>query len=75
MAQINLGKIRFTWKGEWSSSLSYELNDTVEYGGTTYVAISTSMASGTLPTSTAHWEVMAGKGDQGVQGVQGLQGL
>ena len=37
MAQIlDLGKLRFNWKGEYSSSVEYSYNDIVKYGPNLY---------------------------------------
>lgn len=55
---IDLGKIRFTFQGVWSASASYEMNDVVKYGGSSYVYIGTSTTSGNNPTNTAYWSQM-----------------
>ena len=65
----------FSWRGGWDSGTLYNLNDSVEYLGSSYVAIQ----SGTnhLPDAgspNAYWELYAVKGDQGIQGIQGIQG-
>ena len=31
MAQIDLGKLKFTWKGTWSTASAYEVDDVVYY--------------------------------------------
>jgi hypothetical protein len=38
MAEFQLNKIRFTWKGPWVSGSDYVVDDMVEYEGKTYVA-------------------------------------
>ena len=59
MAQIiDLGKLRFVFKGAYSGATAYELNDVVRYGGNLYVYKNTLEASGNLPTVTTHWELM-----------------
>jgi len=40
MAEFKLGRIRFIWKGDWSSSTVYYKDDIVRNGGNTYVCIS-----------------------------------
>jgi hypothetical protein len=55
---IDLGKIRFSWNGEYSSSTSYELNDVVKYGGNAYVYTSGTASAGNLPTNTTYWSSM-----------------
>ena len=37
MSTINLGKIRFNWRGDWSSLGLYTANDIVRYNGDIYV--------------------------------------
>ena len=46
MAEFKLGRIRFIWKGDWSSSTIYYKDDIVRNGGNTYVCI----AGHTAPT-------------------------
>jgi cytoskeletal protein CcmA (bactofilin family) len=59
MAQIiDLGKLRFVFKGTYSGSTAYELNDVVRYGGNLYVYKNVLEASGNLPTVTTHWDLM-----------------
>jgi len=37
MAEFKLGRIKFVWKGDWSSSTSYFKDDVIRYGGRTYI--------------------------------------
>lgn len=39
MAQIDLGKLKFHWRGDWAIATAYEKDDVVYYDGTTYVVI------------------------------------
>ena len=39
MAQIDLGKLKFQWKGAWQSSTAYETDDVVEFEGSTFVVV------------------------------------
>jgi hypothetical protein len=39
MTEFVLGKIKFTWKGNWAVSTAYEKDDIVKYSGNTYVCI------------------------------------
>jgi hypothetical protein len=55
---IDLGKLRFHFVGEWSSSAVYEPNDVVKYGGNVYVYIYGLKTSGNLPTNTTYWALM-----------------
>jgi len=59
MAQvIDLGRIRFYFKGVYSATTSYELNDVIKYGGGSYVYTSTSASTGNNPTNTTYWAKM-----------------
>jgi hypothetical protein len=55
---IDLGKLRFSFAGEWSVSTTYEINDIVKYGGNVYVYTYAVRASGQLPTNTSYWALM-----------------
>ena len=37
MAEFKLGRIRFVWKGDWSSPKIYYKDDVVRYGGKTFI--------------------------------------
>ena len=39
MAEFKLDRIRFRWKGAWSSTTAYIKDDVVSYGGKVYVCI------------------------------------
>lgn len=43
----------FNWRGAWSSSASYAINDIVYFGGDTYIAIANS--TNVSPTNTSPW--------------------
>ena len=64
MATINLGAIRYNWKGAWSSSTAYVINDVVSNGGNSYVSIQagTNQAVG---NATAYWNIMSSAGTNG----------
>ena len=56
---INLGKIRFQFRDDYSASAVYEYNDVVRFGGDVYVYInSTASTPGTDPSTTSHWARM-----------------
>lgn len=55
---IDLGKIRFQFRGDYSATEQYEYNDVVKYGGDVYVFINATSAVGTAPTTTTHWSSM-----------------
>lgn len=59
MAQIlDLGKIRFQFKGEWAVGTEYQFNDVVSYKGTAYVYISTAKTTGTVVSNNTFWGLM-----------------
>ena len=70
MATINLGAIRYNWKGAWSNSTAYVINDVVSNGGNSYVAIQagTNQAVG---NATAYWNIMSSAGTNGTNGSNG----
>ena len=53
----------YTWKGEWATSTTYAVNDTVEYNGSGYICI-VAHTSGTFAT-----DLSAGKWEMFVDGV------
>ena len=55
---IDLGKLRFYFAGSYNSSVEYELNDIVKYGGNVYVYTHALATTGNLPTNTTYWAVM-----------------
>jgi hypothetical protein len=58
-AQIfNLGKLRFYFKGAYSGSTTYQINDVVKYENDVYVYINAGATSGNAPTVTAYWSKM-----------------
>jgi hypothetical protein len=49
MADFKLGRIKFKWRGDWSTSTGYLLDDVVKYGGNTYVCIVNHTSQSTSP--------------------------
>ena len=39
MAEFKISRIRYTWKGGWTTAASYNKDDVVRYGGSTWVCI------------------------------------
>jgi len=61
MAQlIDLGKIRFSYQGDWTASATYEYNDVVRYGGDLFVYTFNSSTASVLPSNTTYWNKMIG---------------
>ena len=57
MAQIDIGKLSFTHKGDYSSSTAYVLNDVVYYNGSAYIAKQST--TNNVPTNTTYWSNFA----------------
>jgi hypothetical protein len=62
MAEFNLGRLRFVWKGEWVTGTSYLRDDVVRYGGTSYVCRQghTAQSNFYADRDLNSWEIMAG---------------
>lgn len=60
MAQIDLGKLKFQWKGLWTTSTAYEVDDVVHFDGSTYVVKTAVPATNTInPGLNSSFELMA----------------
>jgi hypothetical protein len=69
MATINLGSIKFKWKGTYAGGTAYTVDDVVEYNGSSYICILAS--TGNLPTNATYFEQMSQKGTDGTNGTDG----
>jgi hypothetical protein len=69
MATVNLGSIKFKWKGTYAGGTAYTIDDVVSYNGSSYICIQAS--TGNLPTDTAYFEQMSQKGSDGTNGTDG----
>lgn len=59
MTTLDLGKIRFTFKGDWDDTTVYSYNDVVQYGSHLYVYIGASASAATVPAvASATWKIM-----------------
>ncbi len=45
MADFRLGRLKFKWRGDWTASTAYVIDDIVKYGANTYVCISNHTSS------------------------------
>jgi len=57
MATINLGSIKFNWRGVYNNSTAYAVDDVVSSGGSSYICILAS--TGNAVTNTTYWNVMS----------------
>lgn len=69
MATVNLGSIKFKWKGTYAGGTAYTIDDVVSYNGSSYICIQAS--TGNLPTDTTYFEQMSAKGTDGTNGTDG----
>ena len=71
MADFRLGRLKFKWKGAWTASTAYVIDDIVKYGAYTYVcttnhtstASETTFYSADLAKWSVHTEGIISKGD------------
>ena len=66
MATINLGAIKFNWKGAYNSGTAYAVDDVVSSGGSSYVCILAS--TGNATSNGTYWEQMSSAGTNGTNG-------
>jgi hypothetical protein len=66
MATVNLGSIKFKWKGTYAGGTAYTIDDVVEYNGSSYICILAS--TGNLPTNATYFEQMSSAGTNGTNG-------
>ena len=64
MADFKLGRIKFKWRGDWSTSTGFLIDDVVKYGGNTYVCIVNHTSQSTSPgfytdLTAARWSLQA----------------
>ena len=69
MATINLGAIKFNWKGAYNNSTAYAVDDVVSSGGNSYVCILAS--TGNAVSNGTYWNLMAQAGTNGTDGSDG----
>ena len=60
------------YRGNYSSGTSYVKDDVVVYNGSSYIAKGNT--TGNAPTNTAHWGLLAQKGNDGATGAKGSDG-
>jgi len=69
MATINLGAIKFNWRGAYAGGTAYTVDDVVSSGGSSYVCILAS--TGNAVSNATYWSVMAQTGTNGTNGTNG----
>jgi len=66
MATVNLGAIKFNWKGAFNNSTAYAVDDVVSSSGNSYVCILASQ--GNAVSNGTYWNLMAQAGTNGTNG-------
>jgi hypothetical protein len=74
MATINLGAIKFNWKGAYNSGTTYAVDDVVSSGGNSYVCIQAHSTTQAVGNATAYWNIMSSAGTNGTNGNNGTNG-
>src|SRR6056300_508012 len=59
MTVINLGNLKFTWKGDWAQSTAYNKDDVVKYGPSVWVCVDAHTSTSAFVNNAAKFEVMA----------------
>ena len=68
MATVNLGRIKPVFRGAYSGSTAYVVDDIVTSGNETYICIQAHGAGTQAVTQTAYWTKLAAKGADGTNG-------
>jgi hypothetical protein len=58
MTTINLGNLKFTWKGNWQPSTLYNKDDVVKYGATVYVCTDSHTTGTVFATNASKFDLM-----------------
>jgi len=66
MATVNLGAIKFNWKGAFNNSTAYAVDDVVSSSGSSYVCILAS--TGNAVSNGTYWNIMSSAGTNGTNG-------
>ena len=59
MATIDLGKLKFNWRGVWTNTATYETDDVVFRNGHSYVARANFAAAQPAPEENNDWDLMS----------------
>lgn len=59
MAQIDLGKLKFNWRGAWNNTATYESDDVVFRNGSSFVARTDFTAGQPAPEENNDWDLMS----------------
>ena len=59
MADFQLGRIKFKWRGDWATSTAYVIDDIVKYGGNVYTVVTNHTSQST--SAAFYTDLTAGK--------------
>ena len=59
MTTVNLGNLKFTWKGDWQASTLYNKDDIVKYGASAYVCTDSHTSTTSFAANSSKWDLMA----------------
>jgi hypothetical protein len=62
---VDLGKIKFQWKGDWSAATTYKRDDVVYRSGSAFVCVPVTSVNQDPLTNTTQWNKMAQGSDLG----------
>ena len=66
MASIDLGRVKFVWKGNYDIAVTYKQDDVVYHSGSAWVYVNETDAAGNAPADgSAYWNKMAQGSDLG----------
>lgn len=74
MGPIGISPAGLMWQGAWVSGTSYDVNDTVSFGGASYFCYSATSGVTNPTIDTAHWALLAAQGAPGATGATGPAG-
>ena len=59
MAEFRLGRLKFNWRGDWTTSTAYVIDDIVRFGATSFVCIGNHTSAGSASNFTSdstYWQ-------------------
>ena len=59
MAEFKLGRIRFIWKGAWTSAKEYFKDDVIRYGGRTYIVQTGHISGNSFDAQISNFNLLA----------------
>jgi hypothetical protein len=58
MAEFKIGRLKFVWRGVWTTGYDYVKDDVVRVGGSSYVCIDGHTSAAAFATDSAKWDKM-----------------